>query len=295
GFKGQRKYLYLFGTVALFVLLIAAVNYVNLVTAQAARRAREVGVRKTLGAGRTQLARQILGESILFRLVALAFALGLSALTLPAFNRLFDKELTFSIGEYGIALPLLCTFVLLVGITAGMYPAFVLSRIRPTEVLRGAGTKTPVSRGRLLRQGLVVLQFTISIVLIIGTAVIYRQLAFIQNKDLGFDGNQVVVVDLPPTRTPQLRETLKQHVLSNPGILRASLANGFPGRFFVTLGRKVEDVSSQARTEKENIQFNPAVVDFDFVELLDLRLLAGRAFSETFSSDLAHAYILNES
>lgn len=293
GFKGQHKYLYIFGSVSVFILLIAAVNYVNLVTAQGIQRAREVGVRKAMGAARTQLVRQFLGESMLLSLTALIMAFLLVALALPAFNRLFEKTLTFGAGDFGFALSLLCALVLLLAVAAGAYPAFVLSRFRPTEVLRGAGMKTEAARGRTMRNGLVVLQFTISVVLITGTTIIYKQLDFIQNKDLGFDGEQVVVVNLPSSVSGAVRETLKQRSLSDFGVLRASVANGLPSRFMMTLGQDVAEVSSQARTEKEGVQLKPAVVDVDFVETLGISVLAGRTFSEKFPADETRAYVLN--
>lgn len=294
GFKGQYRYLYIFGSVAFFVLLIAAVNYVNLATVQATQRAREVGMRKALGARYGQLVRQFLGESMLLSFAALAASLLLTAAALPAFNRLFEKDLVLGSAEIAFALILLFAFVVLVAVAAGAYPAFVLSHFRPTAVLRGAGTTVTSSSGGLLRKGLVVFQFTISVALIIGTAVIYEQLKYVQNKDLGFEGEQVVVVNLPGSLSDPVRESLKQQALSAAGVRRASVANGLPSQFNMTLGRPVGYISPEARTEKESVQFKPAVVDFDFVETLGLSVLAGRSFSEDFSADLTRAYVLNE-
>ncbi|MCI0696538.1 ABC transporter permease [candidate division KSB1 bacterium] len=293
GLQGQPQYLYLFGTVALFVLVIAAVNYVNLVTAQSMQRAREVGVRKTMGAERSQLVRQFLGESILLSLGALVLAFVLMDLALTMFNRLFDKELTFMGIGYGMALPLLCGFVLLVAIAAGAYPAFVLSRFQPTEVLRGTG-KVGASGGRRLRQSLVVFQFTISAALIIGTTIIYRQLNYMQHKNLGFSGEQVVVIDLPASLSATIRETLKQRVLSYSGILRASVATGVPSRFQMGFRRAVAEAAPQASTHEERIRFMPAAVDYDFIPTLGLSLLAGRNFSDRFQTDISRAYVLNK-
>ncbi len=294
GLQGQPQYLYLFGTVALFVLVIAAVNYVNLVTAQSMQRAREVGVRKTMGGERSQLVRQFLGESILLSLGALVLAFVLMDLALTMFNRLFDKELTFMGVGYGMALPLLCGFVLLVAIAAGAYPAFVLSRFQPAEVLRGIGGKVGSSGGRRLRQSLVVFQFTISAALIIGTTIIYRQLNYVQHKNLGFSGEQVAVVDLPASLSATIRETLKQRVLSYSGILRASVATGVPSRFQMGFRRAVAEAAPQASTNEERIRFMPAAVDCDFIPTLGLSLLAGRNFSDRFQTDISRAYVLNK-
>lgn len=294
GFKGQRRYLYVFGSIALFVLLIAAINYVNLVTAQAAERAREVGVRKTLGAGRAQLAWQFLSESAVLSTIALFIALILTAALLPAFNALFDKTLTLDPRAHPGALLLLPLFVLSVGILAGIYPAFVLSHYQPVRVLRGAGTSTTPSGGQLLRKALVVLQFTISVALIIGTAIIYRQLAYVQEKSLGFNGEQVVVLNLPETWTEQMREAFEQRAQAGAGVMQASLASAVPGRFNMRQAIPPASISPQARTESEIVIFAPAFVDYDFIPTLGLRVLAGRGFSQEFLSDETRAYILNQ-
>ena len=292
-FKGQARYLYIFGSIALFVLLIAAINYINLVTAQATRRAREVGVRKTLGAARGQLMRQFLSEAVLLSGAALLAAVLLTALALPAFNILFDKSLSLDVQQHGGSLLALSAFVLLIGMLAGIYPAFVLARFKPVEVLRGAGTTTHRSGG-LLRQGLVVTQFAISLALIVGTGVIYQQLDYVQNKHLGFYGEQVVIAELPNKQAWERREGLKQNVMSHPGIVAASVANGVPGRFGIRLTEKPEMLSPQAQTDQEHITFSPAVVDVDFVETLGIALVAGRDFSVDQPSDETRAYLLNK-
>ena len=293
GFKGQARYLYIFGSIALFVLLIAAINYINLVTAQATRRAREVGVRKTLGAGRRQLMRQFLSEAVLLSSVALLVAALLTALALPAFNTLFDKSLSLDVRQHGASLFALSAFVLLVGMLAGTYPAIVLARFKPVAVLRGAGTTTH-RRGGLLRQGLVVAQFAISLGLIVGTGVIYQQLDYVQNKHLGFHGEQVVIVKLPNKQVWDLRQELKRNVMNHASIVAASVANGVPGRFGVRLGHKPATLSSQAQTDRELITLAPAVVDVDFVETLGMALVAGRDFSADQPSDETRAYLLNK-
>ncbi|MEX0599271.1 MAG: FtsX-like permease family protein, partial [Rhodothermales bacterium] len=295
GFKGQYRYLYIFGSVAFFVLLIAAVNYVNLATVLATQRAREVGMRKALGARYGQLVRQFLGESMLLSLAALAAALLLTAVALPAFNRLFEKNLVLGIGNVAFALALLGAFVVLVAMAAGAYPAFVLSRFRPTAVLRGAGMTATSSSGGLLRKGLVLCQFTISVVLIFGTAIIYTQLDYIQNKDLGFDGDQVVVVSLPGSFAEPGRESFKQLALGDAGVLRASVADGLPSTFGITISNVPGDISPEARTEREIVSLKPAVVDVDFIETLDIQIAAGRGFSHSFPADLTRGYVLNES
>ena len=293
GFQGQKRYLYIFISVALLILLIAAINYVNLVTALAPQRAREVGMRKTLGAGFFQLVRQFLIEAVLLSLAALVGAFLLTELALPFFNAVFEKELSLDFtGQAGWMLSLVA-FVLLVGIASGSYPAFVLSRFQAVRVLRGGDLGTGRSRG-LLRKGLVVVQFTFSIALIIVMSVIHRQLGYIQDKNLGFDGEQVVVVELNEEAW-RLRAQLKQDALTLQGVERATVANVLPGtRFAVRIGYWPDGVTPGPANADKVVQFAPGVVDASFIETLSLRLLAGRDFDPRRPTDQTRAYILNE-
>ncbi len=288
GFRGEWRYIYLFGAVAVFILLIACVNYVNLSTARAAERAREVGVRKTVGATRFQLARQFLGESVLMSAGAFLLALLLAQAALPAFNYLFGMELSFA--EAGIGwLLLLGAAALGVGVLAGSYPALYLSGFEPTRVLKGY-----VGRGRSgawLRKGLVVLQFAVAVALLIGTAVVFQQLHYTQQKDLGFEGEQVVTTSVPDEGS----EAFRREVLAHPGVASATVANAVPGRFYLTFFAGPDAVSSdmQADTSK-SIAFHPAFVDYQYVETLGMELVAGRDFSRERPSDEERAYLLNE-
>ena len=277
GFRGQQRYLYIFGSVALFILLIAAINYVNLVTAQAQQRAKEVGVRKTMGAGRGQLARQFLGESVLVSGAALVLALVLAALAMPAFNGSFGTELSLWHGGSGPLLAGLAVAMLGIGVLAGAYPAFVLSRFQPARVLRGAaGTTT--GGGGWLRRGLVVVQFALSAALIVGTIVVHQQLDFMQTKHLGFDGEQVAVIDLPRDGMTAGGEAVRQQLLQHPAVEHVSLANVMPAHGGLQLGMPPEDVSPAANTDREVISWTPLQTDSAFVETLGLRLAAGRSF-----------------
>lgn len=294
GIAGQRRYVALFGAVALFVLLLALINYVNLVTAQSTQRAREVGVRKTLGAGRGQLVRQYLGESTLLSAAALVVALGLVALALPAFNALFGKSLVLGGPGMGWALGGLSLLVLIAGVAAGAYPAFVLSRFEPVRVLRGRGGAAVGGAG--LRRVLVVVQFAVTVALLVGTIVVYHQLRFMQAKDLGFDGEQVVTVELPGNATPDRREAIRADVQARPGVAAATVASAVPSRFRITLGFRPEEVSTEARPADPDasISFTPAVVDADFIETLGVRLVAGRDFPRERAGGAERAYLLNE-
>jgi putative ABC transport system permease protein len=294
GFRGQQRYLYIFGSVALFILLIAAVNYVNLVTAQAQRRAKEVGVRKVLGAGRLQLARQFLSESVLTSTAALLLALIGAAAVLPLFNAGFGTELSLLSGAHAPLLAGLAAIVLGVGVLAGAYPAFVLARFRPVRVLRGASSTT-TSRGGWLRRGLVVLQFAISAALIVGTIVVYQQLGFMQTKSLGFDGAQVVAIDLPYEGLTADGEAVKQRLRQHPSVRHVSQASGMPAHLSVRVGQDVGSIAPEADTEKEMFSWSPLRVDYAFVETLGLELAAGRSFDRERGSDEAgRTFLINE-
>jgi putative ABC transport system permease protein len=293
-FKGQTRYVYIFGSIVVFVLLIAAINYVNLVTAQSTQRSREVGVRKTLGARRGELARQFLLESLLLSIAALLIALLLMAVALPSFNVLFEKELSLNLREHGAALAALSGIVLLVTVLASGYPAIVLSRFDPVQALRGAGSIVTSRGGSSVRKGLVIIQFTITVALITGTAIIYSQLRYVQNKDLGFDGEQVVYVTLPRTLTEQVRNAIKQDALNSPNTTFATLTNHSPGNGGVRVGIPPDGISSEAQTETETIWFQPGVVDYDFIHTLRIRIRAGRDFSQEMQSGEFQSVILNE-
>jgi putative ABC transport system permease protein len=277
GFRGQVRYLYIFGSVALFILLIAAFNYVNLAVVQAQQRAREVGVRKTMGAGRGQLARQFLGESVLVSSAALVGALGLASAALPVFNHSFGTELVLWDGGNSLLLAGLAASVLGVGIAAGGYPAFVLSRFEPVRVLRGASGTTAGGDG-WLRRSLVVLQFALSAALIVGTLVVHQQLDYMQTKSLGFDGEQVAVVDLPLRSMTATPTTAKHQLLQHPSIQQVSLSNAAPAHAGIRVAMDVRSVSAEAATDQATLSWVPIRADSAYVETLGLRLIAGRSF-----------------
>jgi putative ABC transport system permease protein len=280
GFRGQMRYVYIFGSVALFILLIAAFNYVNLAVVQAQQRAREVGVRKTIGAGRGQLARQFLGESVLVSSAALVVALGVASAALPVFNHSFGTDLALWGGRHGALLAGLAAAVLGVGIAAGGYPAFVLSRFEPVRVLRGA-SGTTAGGGGWLRRSLVVLQFALSAALIVGTLVVYQQLGYMQTKNLGFDGEQVAVVELPRDDMTAAPTTVKQQLLQHPGIEQVSLSSAAPAHAGTRLGMNVGGVSAEATTDAEStFSWTPISADSAYVKTLGLQVIAGGSFDQ---------------
>jgi putative ABC transport system permease protein len=284
---GGIIYVYLFSTLALFLLTIASINFMNLATARSEQRAGEVGVRKVLGAGRSQLIRQFIGESVVLTLVALGVAIVLLFVLLPMFNMIVGRSL--SVGELvdARAILLFGGVALGVGILTGCYPALVLSSFSPARALKGA---TKSGRGSIrVRRVLVVFQFAVSIILMIGTATIYRQLHFLQNKDLGFDDDQVVVLRIG--HSPALSSSIasvKQEILQHSGVVAATASHSIPSQFLNGFRYRKEGAP-----ESERIALRDVSVDHDFVDAFGMELVRGRTFAADLASD-STAFILNE-
>lgn len=292
-FRGQVRYLYIFGSVALLVLLIAMVNYVNLVTAQAQQRVREVGVRKAMGARRAQVTRQFLTETLLLSGLALVVAIVLVSGSIPTFNTLFDKSLSLARAQHGWALLGGAGIVLAVTLLGGAYPALVLSGLRPTRILRGASITTTGSGG-WLRKGLVVLQFTVSAGLILGTTVIYQQLDYVQTKHLGFDGEQVVTVILDELDADQ-RQLVRRRVRRSSHVMNATVSSLTPGsRARMVYPRTTQELSPQVKTSGDKVLVHPVQVDTNYVETLGLNVVAGRTFASSAQVERGRGYILNQ-
>ncbi|EAR14516.1 ABC transporter permease [Robiginitalea biformata] len=286
--NGNIQNVYIFGLAALFVLVIACVNFMNLSTARSAGRAREVGIRKTLGSRKPALVGQFLTESTLLAALALALALGLCALAMPWFNDLSGKSLVISdLWRPGYLLfLLLLPFV--VGILAGLYPAFFLAAFNPVRVLKGGGaTGNAESR---FRNALVVFQFAVSIILIIGTLVIYNQLEFIRNMRIGFDKEQVVVVETDGIPGSS-RETFKNEAAELAGVHAATFGGYLP----VANSSRGDTTFSMDPVMTEDNVFNMQIwrSDFDYIPTLGMELLQGRNFSREFGTD-STALIINE-
>ncbi|MGH7451584.1 MAG: ABC transporter permease, partial [bacterium] len=286
--NGDVIYVYAFTAIAFFILLIACINFMNLATARSAKRAREVGMRKVLGAVRAQLRRQFLGESLFFALVALLLALVIVQLVLPAFNGFVEREFSLDLTQNWVMLASLLAIALFVGLVAGSYPAFVLSTFEPVQVMKGAAGKN--SRGAILRKTLVTLQFAISIFLIVVTAIVYRQLQYARDIKLGFNKEHVVAISGVPLSLRQQFEQFRNELAQNPGVVMASISSRVPpGRLSSNLGTRPEGVPEDQRQGMQTVW-----TDFDFIELLGLELAAGRSFSRKFATDATSAFILNE-
>jgi putative ABC transport system permease protein len=284
---GSIQYVYIFSIIAIFILLIACVNFMNLSTARSSNRAKEVGVRKVLGSARKSLIAQFLTESVLVTLTSAIIAVFLAWALLPLFNQMAGKQLAFTTSNITWLLPSLLVIVLVVGFLAGSYPAFFLSAFQPIDVLKGKIAKG--FKGSFLRSFLVVFQFSISIFLIIGTLVIYNQLNYIHNKNLGFDRSQVLVIKNSNVLGKQA-DVLKQEVKQLPGVLNATMSSYQPtGNERLKTGL----FPDQTIDIKKDILTEFWTVDDDYIKTMGIKLIDGRNFSKQMATDTA-AIIVNQ-
>ncbi|HMG93771.1 MAG TPA: ABC transporter permease [Chryseolinea sp.] len=285
GLKGNERYVYLFSVVALIVLLLACVNYMNLAVARSINRAREVGLRKVIGAHRIQLVWQFLGESILIAFLSLALAIGLTHLLLPVFGNVMERSIEFNILSNTWLLPGLLLLVISVGILSGSYPAVFMSGLRPVAVLKGK-IVGKLSSSRLQR-GLIVLQYAASIALVIGSIVIYQQLQYMKQKDLGFDKSGVIV--LPVHDYTLHSDNLRNEWLQYLGIEGVTMSTQLPVN--ITSSHVINDESNADK--KDDIAIYECRTDADFLKVFDIEILAGRNFTMN-KTDSAEAFIINE-
>ncbi len=279
------KYIYIFSVIALFIIIIACINFMNLSTARSANRANEVGIRRVLGSNRSQLIRQFLAESFLMSLLAFLFALALAELLLPFFNTVSGKKLNLGFNDW-LIFPELIGLMLFVGILAGIYPAFFLTSFQPVAVMKGR-LKSGLKSARL-RNILVVFQFSVSIVLIVGTFVVYNQLEYIRARKLGFEKEHVVVIQRAEALGNRL-EAFKQKLLQNPQVISATVSNYLPGQGFDINAFRTKDATSD-----ELQPINHWYVDKDFAQTFQLEMIAGRFFSSEPAGD-SSSIIINES
>lgn len=283
--SGNINNVYIFSIVAVFILLIACINFINLTTARSMERAKEVGIRKVVGALQQQLARQFVGESVLLCLIAFLLTVVLSALLIPPFNNLAGKIISKGIFEHGYFILGLLGAAIGIGLLAGIYPALVLASFRPVVVLKGrfaTGTK-----GILLRKALVVSQFTISIALIIATIIVYNQMNFMRSQDLGFSKDQVMVVNADGDPA---RDAFKQAVAGLPGVKATALSSSVPGGGNPGAYSQIQNKKGDFQVANLDLYF----VDWDYINLYKIKMVAGRAFDRSFQSDTTHAMVLNE-
>jgi len=282
---GNVQYVNIFFVVALFILAVACINFMNLATARSARRAKEVGLRKVVGAGRKQLIGQFLGESLLISFIALLIAIALVWLLLPVFNELAGKELSIQFLDGKIIITLL-GIALATGLISGSYPALFLSGFRPVKVLKG-NLKT-MGGNLIFRNALVVVQFVVSIILLAGTAVVYRQLTFIKNMNLGFDKSNLLYLPMAGEMWSK-QQALKAELKQNPITANYTIINDLP----TNLTSGTVDVQWEGKDPASQIVFPTLFVDEHFRDVFEMKILSGRSFSADFKAD-SNNYILNE-
>ena len=282
---GNMQYVNIFFVVAIFILVVACINYMNLATARSERRAKEVGLRKVVGAGRKQLIGQFLGESLLITLLALAIAIGAVYLLLPAFRQLSGKQIHFNILE-GKWILIVAGIAIVTGILSGSYPALFLSGFQPVRVLKGS--KIITGGNKLFRNGLVVTQFAVSIILLAGTVVVYQQLKFIREMNLGFDKSNLVYTNMKGEMWSK-QDALKNELRRNPLTGDFAVINDIP----VDLTSGTVNVHWEGKDPNSQVVFPTLHVSEEFFDVFKMTMLAGRPFSKEFKSDTSN-YILNE-
>ena len=282
---GSLTTVYIFAVIAILILVIAIINYINLATAKSAGRAKEVGVKKVAGASRKGLISQFLGESMIIVTFAAIIAVLLVYALSPAFNHLVGKELSVGLFDSFAGLGSIIVLIVFVSIASGFYPAFVLASFNPVEVLKG--TLNPGSVSKKLRGLLVVFQFTVSIVIIIGSIIVYNQLNFMTSKDLGFNKDNLIVIKRVDSFFGQ-RESFREQLMQMPGIENVGFSTAVPGTGFNNNGFLKEN-----DPVKNTYLINQTQVSFDFPQTLGVKLVEGRFFSKDFGTDSA-AILINE-
>jgi len=284
--RGNETYVKALTIIAIFVLIIACFNFINLATARSFRRAKEIGVRKVVGADRKQLIVQFIGETILLSVLSMILAAIATFFIVPLLNQFTGKSIEFNL----LTNPLLAITILLtgivIGILAGIYPALVLSGFQPIKVLKSMRLVTKGTRGAWLRQALVIVQFSLSVLLIVSTLIVYRQTKYLNNKDLGFNKEQIVYFQIRGDVEKNL-ETFKSELKHSPNIVSVTSGYGLPGDQFAGDG---VNVGNESKEHSANV----FIGDEDYIKTLGLRIIAGRDFSREMSTDVKEAFIVNE-
>ncbi|HLZ16277.1 MAG TPA: FtsX-like permease family protein, partial [Cyclobacteriaceae bacterium] len=297
--EGRKAYVRIFTGVAIFILVIACINFMNLATARSVKRAKEVGVRKVVGSSRVSLISQFFGESILLAFLALGVSIPIMQILLPSFNGLTGKQIASPIAtpSYWI---ILLGLMLATGAVAGSYPALYLSSLKPARILRG--TLRFTNSAVWLRKGLVCFQFVLSIALLIATVVISSQTRFVQNKNLGYDRENLIYITLEGDLIPKY-SLFKERALNMPGVEMVDRSSEAPHAmgFVVDENDGLKNTNTgddaikwEGKEKNSSVGFKPASVGFDFVKIMNLKLADGRDFSKSFATDSADAFMVNE-
>ncbi len=287
--KGNRSYVYIFLFAAAFILIIASINYMNMATARSARRAKEVGLRKVAGSSRRMLIRQFLSESVLIAFISFLIALLLVHLLLPLFNDLTGKVLSLGILEMKEIYLIGLGITILIGLLSGLYPAFYLSRFNPVTVLKGliAGGKG----GGSFRKILVLVQFTISVIMVIGTMIVSGQLKFMKTTDLGFDKENVIVMTVRDTTLRKSYDAFREELLANPDILAVSQSGSNPGSNVGIIVQRIEGEGGELFDKGVNLFF----INYDYMDMMGIEMVEGRNYDRNMKTDATNAFIINES
>ncbi|CAN5210906.1 ABC transporter permease [soil metagenome] len=283
--SGSITNVYIFSIIGIFILLIACINFINLTTARSVDRAKEVGIRKSVGAAKWLLAQQFIGESVVICLIAFGFAILLSTAVIPWFNTLSGKVISTGILSNLPFIGGLFVATLAIGCLAGLYPALVLSSFDPVVVLKGRFKAN--AKGILVRKGLVTAQFAMSIALIIATIVIYTQVDFMRNRDLGFSKDQMLIIR---AQTGAKRDAFNAAIKRLSGVKSTAASSSVPGGWNAQAASMIENKAGEMQAGNLDVYR----VSFDFIEQFNLKIVAGRPFSRSFPSDTAQALIINE-
>lgn len=285
--NGKRIYVYTFFGIGILILLIACINFMNLSTARSLIRAKEVGVRKVVGAFRSQLIRQFLTESLVITFLALIMCVIFTEMALPWLNQLTEKQLTLNVARNPLVIVAVLFIVMLTGFGAGLYPAVFLSSFAPLSVLKSFRSS---SKGAFLRKSLVTFQFAISIGLIAGIVLVHNQIQFMREAELGFSKDQVVVIPIRETSSLPLFRTLQQELEKIPDVVKTSIASKVPGK---EMGNNVVRLGWDDQAAWSDMRF--LSVDYDYQKLYDLELMEGRWFDRQFPADEEESFVINES
>lgn len=289
GVTGNLSNIYIFSAIAVFILFIACINFMNLSTARSMTRAKEVGVRKVAGAQQGVLRAQFLTAAVLLSLLAGVLSLAIALLLLPSFQALTGKQLSYELILAPKVLTALLAATIVSGFFAGFYPAMVLSSFRPSQVLKGILKAS--FQGAALRKGLVVFQFTLSITLIAGTVVVFSQLEHLRSIDTGFNQEQMLVINFDYDGKVQERlEMIKNEFEKHPSIISAAASRTVPGGHFPKATTLIETATGEMQSKAPDLY----EVDFDFIPHFDIDVVAGRAYSRDFPADTANSMVINE-
>ncbi|MFA7419295.1 MAG: ABC transporter permease [Melioribacteraceae bacterium] len=279
--------LYVFALIGLFILILAVINFINLTTARSSRRNKEIGIRKAVGASRAQLIKQFLSESFVITLLAFLLAIGLTYLLVNYINELLRMELSLALLISKENILVLLIILVLTSLMAGFYPAFILSKPIPSEVLKSSSGKR---KGYKLRASLVVFQFAISVFLIIGTITVFKQTNYLMNRDIGFPSDRMLVVVNNDPAISSNGAVYKRLLLNNENIETASFSSGTPGSNIAS----VSNFSIEGKGEDDELMLQVINVDYDFLTAYNFKMKSGRFFSPEFATDSTDTYVINE-